>query len=186
MKKNSIKAMIVTLAAIAIISAILLAFVYEWTIPYIEANKAETRRTAINEVLPMAEEINQIKKSDQFFYEAYDNNGNRVGVAYQHSGGGYNGPIEIMIGVDLESEEIIQISILNHQETPGLGARITENEFKSNFENKSFGNYSVIKTPTSEEMQVQAVAGATISSSNTTRIVEEAVNIINNAYKGGN
>lgn len=185
MEKNSTKAMIITLAAIGIISAILLTFVYEWTIPHIEANQAETRKTAINEVLPAAEEINQIDKAGWTFYEGYNSSGNRVGVAYQHSGGGYNGPIEIMIGVDLEAEKIIRISILNHQETPGLGARITESEFKSNFKDKAFGDYNVIKTPTSKEMQVQAVAGATISSSNTTRIVEEAVSIINNAYGGG-
>jgi electron transport complex protein RnfG len=185
MEKNSTKAMIITLATIGIISAILLTFVYQWTIPYIEANQEETRRIAINEVLPTAEEINQVERESQIFYEGYDSSGNRVGMAYQHSGGGYNGPIELMIGVDLEAEEITRISILNHQETPGLGARITEEEYKSNFAGKPFGDYVVVKTPPSETMEVQAVAGATISSSNTTRIVEEAVSMINNAYGGG-
>jgi len=91
-----------------------------------------------------------------------------------------------MIGVDLKNDKIYKISVLNHQETPGLGARITENEFKSNFEDKAFGDYSVVKTPPSEEMQVQAIAGATISSENTTRIIEDGLEKINSAYGGGN
>ena len=91
-----------------------------------------------------------------------------------------------MIGVNLENDKIYKISILNHQETPGLGARITENDFKSNFEDKAFGDYSVVKTPPSEETEVQAIAGATISSESATRIIEDALDKINSAYGGGN
>nr|AIB09462.1 electron transport complex protein RnfG [Halanaerobium sp. TB24] len=185
MEKNSTKNLIITLSIIGIVSALLLTFVYEWTAPYIQANQAETLRLAISEVLPGADEVEEVEIDDEVFFEGYDAQGNRVGVAYQNSGGGYNGPIELMVGVDLETEEIIRISIVNHQETPGLGARITEEEYKSNFAGKPFGNYEVVKTPPSETMEVQAVAGATISSSNTTRIVEEAISIINNAYGGG-
>ncbi len=186
MEKNSTRNLILTLATIGIISALLLTFVYEWTTPYIQANQAEARKQAINEVLPDVDEVEEVEKNGNLFYEGFDAEGNQIGVAFQNSGGGYNGPIEIMIGVDLDSDKIYKISVLNHQETPGLGARITENEFKSNFEDKSFGDYSVVKTPPSEEMQVQAIAGATISSENTTRIIEDALEKINSAYGGGN
>lgn len=186
MKENSTRNLIITLATIGIISALLLTFVYEWTTPYIEANQAQARKQAINEVLPGVEEVEEVEKNGNLFYEGYDANGNRIGVAFQNSGGGYNGPIEIMIGVNLESDKIYKISILNHQETPGLGARITENQFKSNFEDKPFGDYSVVKSPPSEEMQVEAIAGATISSENTTRIIEDGLDKINSAYGGGN
>lgn len=186
MEKNSTKAMIITLATIGIISALLLSFVYEWTTPYIQANQAQARKQAINEVLPNVEEVEEVGKNGSVFYEGYDAEGNQIGVAFQNSGGGYNGIIEIMIGVDLESNKIYKISVLEHQETPGLGARITESQFKSNFEDKPFGDYNVVKTPPSEEMQVQAIAGATISSVSTTRIIEDALDKINSAYGGGN
>ena len=186
MEKNSTKSLILTLVTIGIVSALLLTFVYEWTTPYIEANQAQARKQAINEVLPNVEEVEEIEKDGKTFFEGYDSGGNRVGVAYQHSGGGYNGVIELMIGFDLESQEINKFSVLNHEETPGLGARITEQEFKANFENMPFGDYRVVKTPPSEETEVQAIAGATISSENTTRIIEEAVNIVTEAYGGGN
>jgi electron transport complex protein RnfG len=186
MEKNSTKNLILTLATIGIVSALLLTFVYEWTTPYIQANQAEARKQAINEVLPNVEEVEEVEKNGNVFYEGYDADGNRIGVAFQNSGGGYNGAIEIMIGVDPASGKIFKISVLNHQETPGLGARITENEFKSNFEDKPFGDYSVVKTPPSEEMQVQAIAGATISSESATRIIENGLEKINSAYGGGN
>ena len=186
MEKNSTKNLVLTLTIIGIISALLLTFVYEWTTPYIQANQARKQKQAINEVLPGVEKVEEVEKDARTFFEGYDSNGNRIGIAYQISGGGYNGPIEIMVGVNLNQNKIYQFSVLNHEETPGLGARITETKFKSNFENKSFGDYEVIKTPPSEENEVQAVAGATISSESATRIIEDAVNIITKAYGGGN
>jgi len=186
MEKNSKKAMIITLATIGIISALLLTFVYEWTTPYIQANQAKKQKQAINEVLPKVEKIKEVEKNGSVFYEGYDASGNQVGVAFISSGGGYNGVIKIMIGVDLKSNEIYKISILNHQETPGLGARITGKKFKSNFKNKPFGDYTVVKTPPSKETQVQAIAGATISSRSVTKIIEDALGKINSAYGGGN
>ena len=186
MEKNSTKNLILTLATIGIISALLLTFVYEWTTPYIQANQAEAQQQAINEVLPDVEEVEEVEKNDNVFFEGYDASGNLIGVAFISSGGGYNGVIEVMIGVDLDNTQIYRISILNHQETPGLGARITEDDFKSNFEDKPFGDYNVVKTPPSEEMQVQAIAGATISSESTTRIIEDGLDKITSAYGGGN
>ena len=186
MEKNSTKNLVLTLTIIGIISALILTFVYEWTTPYIQANQAEQQKQAINEVLPGVDEVKEVEKDAKTFYEGYNSEGNRIGIAYQTSGGGYNGPIEIMVGVNLDQNEIYRFSVLTHEETPGLGARITEAEFKSNFENKSFGDYKVVKTPPSEENEVQAVAGATISSESATRIIEGAVNTITEAYGGGN
>jgi len=186
MEKNSKKNLIITLATIGIVSALILTFVYEWTTPYIEANQAKAQKQAINEVLPNIDEVEEVEKDGNVFYEGYDENGNQVGVAFQNSGGGYNGMIEVMIGVNLKDEKIIKISVLNHQETPGLGARITEADFKSNFEDKIFGDYQVVKTPPKKETDVQAIAGATISSDSMTKIIEEGLDIVTSAYGGGN
>ncbi|RCW54943.1 MULTISPECIES: RnfABCDGE type electron transport complex subunit G [Halanaerobium] len=186
MEKNSTRNLILTLAAIGIISALLLTFVYEWTTPYIQANQAKAQKQAINEVLPNVEEVEEVEKNGNVFYEGYDNNGNRIGVAFKNSGGGYNGMIEVMIGVDLNNEKIYKISVLNHQETPGLGARITEDDFKSNFVNKPFGDYTVVKKPPTEDTQVEAIAGATISSESITKVIENGLDKITEAYGGGN
>lgn len=185
MEKNSTKNLILTLSIIGIISALLLTFVYQWTSPYIQANQAENQRKAINEVLSGAETIKQVEKDGETFYEGYSADGQRIGVAYKSSGGGYNGIIELMIGFDIENQKIFRISVLSHEETPGLGARITEQEFKSNFVNKPFGQYQVVKTPAQSELDVEAISGATISSVRTTRIIQDAVTKITKAYGGG-
>ncbi|MFP4198569.1 MAG: RnfABCDGE type electron transport complex subunit G [Halanaerobium sp.] len=186
MEKNSTKNLILTLVLIGTVSALLLTFVYQWTTPYIQANQAEQQKAAINEVLPDAENVEEVEKDGQTFFEGYDADGNQVGVAFINTGGGYNGTIEVMIGVDLESEEVNKFSVLTHEETPGLGARITEAEFKANFENKPFGDYTVVKTPPEEETDVQAIAGATISSESVTRIIEDGLTKVTEAYGGGN
>jgi len=93
MEKNSTKNLILTLATIGIISALLLTFVYEWTTPYIQAKQAQAQKQAINEVLPGVEEVEEVEKNGNIFYEGYDADGSQIGVAFQNSGGGYNGAI---------------------------------------------------------------------------------------------
>lgn len=184
MEKNSNLSLILTLVTIGLVSAFILSFVYLWTTPYIEANQAEIRRRAINEVLPGAEEIEEIDIDGEIFYEAYDQDNRQIGVATQHSGAGYNGMIDIMVGVDLGDQRVLNISIVNHEETPGLGARITEEEYRRHFQNKPFGDYQAVSTEPTDQMEVQIIAGATISSEAVIKIVENAVEKINTVYGG--
>lgn len=184
MEKNSNLNLILTLTTIGIVSALLLTFVFQWTSPYIAANDEEKRRDAINEVLPGLEKVEEVEKDGETFYEAYDDEGKQIGVATQHSGAGYNGIIDVMVGVDLDSSEVINISIVAHEETPGLGARITEEEYRSNYQDKPFGDYKSVSTEPSDSKEVQTIAGATISSEAVIDIVEDAVEKINTVYGG--
>lgn len=182
---TKISKLVITLAVIGIISAIALSFVYQWTTPYIEEHQAQAQREAVRSVLPQAEEFEEVNKNGNTFYEGFDSAGNRIGVAMIASGPGYQNVIEIMIGVNVNDNTIYGIQILTHEETPGLGARIRDDEYKSNFEGKPFGEYNVVKREAQNDMEVEAIAGATISSQSVTRIVEKAVNDIQAAYGGG-
>lgn len=182
---TKISKLVLTLTVIGIISAVALSFVFQWTNPYILKHQAEARRQAVRSVIPEAEEFEEVEKNGNTFYEGYDSGDNRVGIAMIASGPGYQNVIEIMIGVNINEQEIYGIKILTHEETPGLGARITGAEFKSNFENKEFGDYSVVKREPQSEMEVEAIAGATISSNSVTKIVENAIQQIQEAYGGG-
>mgnify|MGYP000002109681 FL=1 len=184
MNKN-IGKLVMTLTIIGIISALSLAFVYEWTTPYIEKHAAKARESGIFEVVPEAESYEEVTKNGIKFYEGYKS-GQRVGVALIEEGPGFQGMIKLMVGANPANGEIYGIKILEHEETPGLGANITTDSYKSNFEGKPFGEYDVIKRETSDPYQVEAIAGATISSEKVTRIVEDAVDKIQNAYGGGN
>lgn len=182
---TKISKLIITLAVIGIISAVALSFVYQWTTPYIEEHQAQAQKEAIRSVLPQAEEFEEVNRNGNTFFEGYDSGGNRIGVAMIASGPGYQNIIEIMIGVNINDNTIYGIQILTHEETPGLGARINGKEYKSNFEKKPFGDYTVVKRDAQTEMEVEAIAGATISSQSVTKIVEKAVNVIQAAYGGG-
>ena len=181
MNKN-IGKLVLTLTIIGIISALSLAFVYEWTTPYIEKHAAKARENGIFEVIPEAESFKKVEKAGKVFYEGYSESGNKVGVALIVEGPGFQGLIRVMVGVNVNNKEINNIKILKHEETPGLGARITGKEYKSNFVNKPFGDYKVVKKTPENPYQVEAISGATISSSKVTQIVEKAVNLIKNTY----
>ena len=184
---NSLGKLVMTLTIIGIISALALTFVYEWTTPYINKHSAKAREKAVFEVIPGAEEYKEVQKNGTTFFEGYGETGNRVGVAVIESGPGFQGMIKMMVGVNMNDKTINGIRILEHQETPGLGALITNKEYKSNFVEKPFNdNYEVVKKDTSDPDKVEAIAGATISSQKVTDIVENAVKKIKAAYGGGN
>ena len=182
---TKISKLILTLTIIGIISAIALSFVYQWTTPYIEKHQVEARKEALRDVIPQAQEYEEVERSGQTFYEGYDSGGNRTGVAMIASGPGYQNIIELMIGVNMNSQQIYGIKILTHEETPGLGARITGDAYKENYVDKPFGDYTVVKREPQSELEVEAIAGATISSESVAKIVENAVEQIQDAYGGG-
>ena len=76
-----------------------------------------------------------------------------VGFTIKLNPSGYGGEIEIMVGISITSE-ITGVEILSHTETPGLGSKITEPEFREKFIGKA----------TAESTSVDAISGATVSS----------------------
>jgi electron transport complex protein RnfG len=88
-----------------------------------------------------------------------------TGVAFAVKGEGYGGFITVMLGVDLQGV-ISGIQILEHLETPGLGANIEKSSFTVRFKGKSLensrlvaGNLAVIN----DGGDIDALTGATIS-----------------------
>ncbi|MFW6256618.1 MAG: RnfABCDGE type electron transport complex subunit G [Bacillota bacterium] len=182
--ENNMSRLVITLTLIGIISALLLSFVFQWTDPYIKGHQEENREEAIYGVLPGADRYETVEKEGLEFFEGFSKNGQKVGVAVLVSGSGFQGEIEVMVGTDPEAEKIYHIKILEHQETPGLGARITESGFRDNFVDKPFGNYDIVQEA-DDPLEVEGISGATISSKNVTEIVEKAVEDIQNIYGGG-
>ncbi|MFP4015702.1 MAG: RnfABCDGE type electron transport complex subunit G [Halanaerobiales bacterium] len=174
--------LIITLTIIGLISAMSLAFVYEWTTPMIEKHQEEARKEALKAVLPESDSFKEVEIAGVTFYEGNKDNE----VAMIATGGGFQGQIEMMIGFNPEEEKIYAIRVLNHSETPGLGANITTVEFEENYQNKPFGvgDYTVVKRPAKADDEVEAISGATISSEKVTTIIEEAIVKLKLAYGG--
>lgn len=183
---NSMIRLVLTLTIIGMVSAFLLAVVFQWTNPHIQEIQAQAREDAIFEVLEGAVEYEEVTQDGHTFFEGYDENGNLVGIAYIAVGSGYQGEIEVMVGADPTTEEILYISILDHEETPGLGARITEDQYRNNFVDKPFGEYELVSREVEDPYEVETIAGATISARSVKNIVSEASRTISEAYGGEN
>jgi electron transport complex protein RnfG len=172
--------LIVVLTLVMICSATVLTYVYQETNPVIEARQARETKEAILQVMPSeAEKYEEVTKDGTAFYQGLDSNGNVVGYAVENSGQGFQSTLEVMVGLDLENNQIFDVIILNQAETPGLGARITEDQFKAQFEGKSFTDSF------STDEDIDAISGATISSQALSDVIKGAVNKVQQAYASG-
>ena len=88
------------------------------------------------------------------------------------TGAGLWGPIEMMLGFSEDLDAMTGISILSHNETPGLGARIEEPWFLEQFRGKS-GPFEMVQEGTAQaDNEIDGITGAT----RTTVAVGEIVN----------
>lgn len=100
-------------------------------------------------------------------------NGHLSGVAFETSGKGYGGNIGVMVGFDLEGNTLSGIGITTMKETPGVGSRAAEHGFTTQFRGHALDSVHLKKNGG----DIDAVAGATISSTGTTTAVRKAVDI---------
>ncbi|PRX28958.1 electron transport complex protein RnfG [Orenia metallireducens] len=171
--------LIVVLTSIMIISALVLSLVYQATTPLINEHAAQAKKEAILDVLPGAVKYEKLEKGGLELYQGLDEAGSPVGIAFQHEGNGFQGTIILMIGMDVENQKLLKVKILDQLDTPGLGARMAEEEFKGQFQGKSFSDNFVAKE------DVDAIAGATISSQAVSNILKDAIATVEQAYSGG-
>lgn len=188
--------MFLSLSLICLTVAILLAQVNKMTAKPIADAKAMKLQNAISEVVP---EFDNDPTAEAFMmptgegdsllvYPAKKEN-QIVGYAINSfSNNGFSGNIEIMIGFDM-AHKIVNYSVLQHGETPGLGSKMT-----AWFKDTTKPSQSVIGRDLSQGAlavskdggDVDAITASTITS----RAFIEAVNRTYNVYleskEGGN
>ena len=83
-----------------------------------------------------------------------------TGTVFMVSAVGYGGTIDLMVGLNPEGS-ITGVQVLRHTETPGLGAKITEEKFLKQFTAKNLPdtNWALKK----EGGDIDQISGATIS-----------------------
>jgi electron transport complex protein RnfG len=123
--RNAVR-MILVLVVVGLISGGALVYVYNYASPLIEINKAKELEESIYKVLPEAVRYNKIEKDGIVLYEGIDKHGKVIGYAFKARGFGYQEEIEIIAAIDVELKELKGIEVLESSETPGLGAKITE------------------------------------------------------------
>lgn len=110
--------------------------------------------------------------------EGYDSSSNLVGYVFKATTSGFGGEIQFMLGVSTEGK-ITGIEVLNHGESPGLGANIEKSYFKDSFVGKSAkGNLTSAKEPTGEN-EIQALTSATVTTNAMLNGVNQVLEVYN-------
>lgn len=113
-------------------------------------------------------EIKNSYASVSDIYVAY-NGDTLVGYAIKHTTKGFGGDIVLLTGFNIDGT-VAGLQVLQHSETPGLGARAEEEEFRNQF----------IGLSTSSEITVEGLSGATITTDGVLSGVNEVREIFNN------
>ncbi len=177
--------MIVVLAAITGVSGLLLAGVNEGTKDQRKKQLLQfVKGPAISEVLSGSENqpLDDVKELEVKAAEGQDTvsvvdifpaykSEELWAVAFEVTGKGYGGDIGVIVGIDVAAEKLLGIGITAHKETPGLGARIREQGFRSGFAGLGLSGAVTVKA---EGGAVDAISGATISSRGVCEAVTEA------------
>ena len=112
--------------------------------------------------------------------EALDASGNQIGyLITSTSAESYGGNVQIAVGITNEGE-LTGIGFLSISDTPGLGMRAKEPDFKDQFIGKKAENLEVTKTGASADNQIEAISGATITSKAVTNATDAAIYFVAN------
>ena len=182
MKRMNAKEVLVPAVALFLICLIvtaLLAGTNSLTEGTIAEQAAQKEAASRQVVLPGAETFEEGKTGAQVYYTGKDSSGGVVGYVFTTSAKGYGGQVEVMTGISAGGE-VTGVVLLSQEETPGLGANATKEEFRNQYlQNAPQGGFAVTKTAPAGEGEIVAMTGATITS----QAVTDAVNAAVSAYQ---
>lgn len=170
--KSSLTNMLVVLTVITIVAAGVLASVNAVTAPQIKKINEENLAAGIKAVMGS----DDIQVSDPWEVDAYtaydinDKQGNLLGKAVVTTENGFGGPLKVLVGFNTDGD-ILGYTVLEHAETPGLGAKAGEW-----FQDKIIGmnpgtnNFTVSK----DGGEVDAITASTITSRAFLRAIQNA------------
>ena len=191
MKKleSSLLNMTLVLTGVAVIMGVILAYVNNLTSGPIKEQKANALAEGIKNVMACNDitvsKTDTVKISDAkgkeacyVIYQAQDNNGEDLGAAIQSTTNGFGGDLKVLVGFDKEGN-ILGYTLLEHAETPGLGAK-ADKWFQKGEKGDIIGkNPQEPLTVSKDGGQVDAITASTITS----RAFLKAVNNAYDAYR---
>lgn len=161
------------LMLIAGISGLGLSYVNGLTSPLITKQMIKEKNDSMREVFPAGERVvdetatylagtaDPVIKEITIAYAGEK----PAGVIYLVQTKGYSGPISLLAGFDIDSKKLTAIKVLSQSETPGLGAKAKDANFRERYRNKQAAvPLEVVKTPPTKDNQVQAITASTITS----------------------
>jgi Na+-translocating ferredoxin:NAD+ oxidoreductase subunit G len=172
-----------TLTLICLVCAFLLALAYNAAERPIALNQKKAIQESIAVLAPQATKQEKAKINGKDVWELYQGN-NLIGYAVIVSGQGYGGEIKMMTIVDTALKQIKGIEIIESNETPGLGSKIQEKDFRDQFKNlKVIEPIEYTKEKPTKPNQIQAITGATISSKSVVKILNKEIEELRDKIK---
>jgi Na+-translocating ferredoxin:NAD+ oxidoreductase subunit G len=178
MEKNLSFRMIGVMVLITAVSGLVLAGVWGVSKDKIAQNMEQVKLQAMQSLNPeMARNELETKGTEQI-YKCYNQAGDLISYFFIAVGNGFQAPIKTAVSVDPGFRDIIGIRILEQSETPGLGAKITEDAFYQNFVKILIANQPLtcIKGDADKNKgQIKAITSATISSKAVTDLINQKI-----------
>lgn len=191
------------LAAITVVSGLLLGLVYDITKEPIATAQENTRQEAFRSVLPEAASFEEYEgydaeKAGELLREnGYDSDEISGAVTGKSDSGeivgyvvdvisheGYAGDIEISVGIASDGT-VTGIEMLSISETAGLGMKAAEADFKDQFKDKKVEKFYYTKSGESGDDMIDAISGATITTNAVTNAVDAALVYCQDELGGG-
>jgi Na+-translocating ferredoxin:NAD+ oxidoreductase subunit G len=185
--ESTFRNMVLSLTFISLAASACLGFVYEFTKKPIELSNLNKKLEAIKQVVPEFnnnpdEEMYKLPTGDGDSLDIYPAKKDNMVVGYAvntYTQKGFSGNISLMAGFKTDGT-IFNITVLEQKETPGLGTKMTEPQFKDQFNDKNPSLYNLkVKK---DGGHVDAITAATISSRAFCDAVQRAYNTL---QKGG-
>lgn len=147
----------VKLFSICVVVALLLAGVNALTVDTIAENALKEQADAIRAIFPACEDYDEVNTQTEGVTSAFlvRAGGKEIGFAAGVEPMGFGGKLSMIVGLDL-SGKIVGVKIVSHSETPGLGGRVNDEGYLSQYIGKS-GELTIGEN-------VDAITGSSISS----------------------
>ncbi|MCH5202764.1 MAG: FMN-binding protein [Oscillospiraceae bacterium] len=160
---------VIVLVCICLVVTALLAYINQITSPIISEAEKKATQEAMSQVLTDADSFEEVKIDDcpEMVSEAY-RAANGTGYVFILITKGYGGDMKLICGIKSDGT-IEQCKTLSHNETSGLGSKTAEDPYKSQYCGKNEDTLN----------QVNAITGATISSTAYKNAIEEAFEAYN-------
>lgn len=160
---------------LATVFGAMLAAVHGKLSPIIQANRSDDILKQIPALVPGSVRAETARRNGADVYRATDADGRTAGWAVPASGQGFADVILTLVGLDAEGRTITGVYVAQQSETPGLGDRIRDAEFRDRFRGRATEKpLVVVKHPAQSDEQIEGVTGATVSSLSVVRIVNQA------------
>jgi electron transport complex protein RnfG len=191
MKKleSSLLNIVLVLTGVAVVMGGILAYVNHLTEGPIADQKVKALADGIKTVLACDDLVvastDTVRQNDAkgkehtyIIYQTKDAKGNDLGAAVESTTGGFGGDLKVLVGFDSDGK-ILGYTLLEHAETPGLGAK-ADKWFQKGEKGDIIGKTPAEPLTVSKDGgQVDAITASTITS----RAFLLAVNNAYNAYK---